>query len=539
MKELIISIRSEKIIGFTLYVNDKHYHKTVSFQDRIKCWELALGNLDSDVSKLSDSTKCLKNNNFFWSYTYENHRNDGVLGTIHHYYAIELFNLLEKEYKIKEIKIEQFFPYSFYKFLILRFGNKIKIPLKGRVEQFLKFYLYYYVKPIYKISNLLFSLNVFRPLTNSTKKIETFVCSSRKDRISNRFDFIKNQISNENVAFYAKKLNRNLKSQSFASVNFFSLVFSVSLIKIVKKSVNLRKSVSEYLEYTSLFELNVKLQSFWQYLYLILKESLFEKALIKIQPKEIYYSGSIADPEQKLSVATANRLKIKSIVVACRPTLSSFRSEDRIIKAELIDDFELPDLLIVKDNFSKKTLTNFGYSEEKISVVHYSIDNEQKLTKYYENCLVLLLTQYDINTLILEELSSTNYQCFDKLLIRSHPNRRSIHAIDAKQERLIKDIKLPTENITDFEWNNLRFTNCVALGVNSTAMLEASSRGCGLIWLPYLSDLALQYFPVMDRLGAYAQSTLDFKLLMDKLIDSEFKTELVEKTNNYYLNEFH
>jgi hypothetical protein len=76
----------------------------------------------------------------------------------------------------------------------------------------------------------------------------------------------------------------------------------------------------------------------------------------------------------------------------------------------------------------------------------------------------------------------------------------------------------------------------MALTVNSTAIIEAVSHGCGAIWMPYLNARSLLFFEVMNQLGVMVENIHDLDNILNSS-DNELQ-ELIVACQNVYISKF-
>ena len=538
-----LSILPDAAFFFKAFLDGEDCFTLLPFEKRVVLWKKALQQLDQDVQVVADLYKDKKYGEYSWCFTWENHRNDGVLGTVYHYYLQEIILELSQSHTIDKLAAHRCVPKLFMKLI------SSKLQLKGKyisgwgskehlVNGFRK-----YLSP----GRHFFELFLRKTRKNAHSNIQkATLIATRNEAGLRRYKHYYTSLPKEQVLLYHPDILRNVKSwpDGIKTIDFKTF-FSVSMLFSsfftafgIKKTI---KSQQKHIHH-NLFYSYVKSQSLLQYWVLSLKKKLFEKAIQQLSPTALACNASITDPISRLPLTIAHQKKLETITVGCRSMISSLRGEDRIIPADLqnYNDTYISDRFLVNDEYSKNTWVSQGLDEDIIS--YNSATGEKKVSEntfHIENGLIVLFTQYEYNTRICELLAKSKLGSFDKIYIRSHPNGHKKNQVSDYQKEKLMESGLQIEDITQIPMSELHCTNTVSITANSTAGVEIVSTGSGIVWFPFLTEHSLQFFDVMQHLGiACMKSSEVYELFSETLNSSENIATFVEQCEKAYNQHF-
>jgi hypothetical protein len=216
---------------------------------------------------------------------------------------------------------------------------------------------------------------------------------------------------------------------------------------------------------------------------------------------------TFGDPFNRLALSVAKIAGIEGHIFACRPYLSEYRSEDRVIAADKDADSicQIPNDIIVLDDYSKKQLDRSGVS----SKVYNPLNNQVKYTA--EGGLLLLFTDHTFNTRLIELIEQLDYKHL-KIFIRKHP----LAGLEINLQNKLDTMGFEIIDLDLYDWSELHFKNVLTFSANSTSGLDAVKRGCDLLWLPFFSQNFLMFAGYASDTGKVVYSEDECIRLVDE-----------------------
>jgi hypothetical protein len=458
----------------------KMYYEVVS-----KLYLSALEKLDKDVENQYNNFKKQKYTPFFIFLTYDIYRDDGIKDTVLDYFIMNLAIHFSKKSTVDVV---------FYRYPGINVLNHLKsikdvnIVVKSSFFETIKKTFRNQFGPI-KVLFIYFTILIKKEM----KENEAFKLTA------NKHVFLTNlAISQTRWKDYPNSLALKEKQGYFLDVNLkqysdihtnrrlnIKLFTRNNLIIAVKDSYNIfRISQRDKNAETSIFQQKVINQSFLQTLTVVWRFYAWETLFIKYSVTDIHVMTTFGDPFKRLPLAVAKRTGVVGHIFACRPYLSSYRSEDRIISIDTLEESicQIPNDIIVLDKYSQNQLTKFGV----VASIYNPISKSIKITA--DDGLLLLFSDATFNVNIIKLISRLKGLKLN-LYIREHP---LVKLDDHLKEQLL----LTGNSVTDlnqYDWSELHFRNVLTFSANTTAGLDAIARGCDLFWLPFLSQNFLQF----------------------------------------------
>jgi hypothetical protein len=298
--------------------------------------------------------------------------------------------------------------------------------------------------------------------------------------------------------------SKTIKLKLFTKKNFFNAV---------KKSYQIFHALKQYSNsVNSIFKEEIKNQSYLQIFAVIWRFYAWEVLFVKYGVTDIHVMTTFGDPFRRLPLAVARSKGAKSHIFACRPYLSNYRSEDRIVTSDKkeLSICKIPKDIIVLDKYSQNQLTKVGV----VASIYNPISKSIKITAH--DGLLLLFSDADFNDNIIKLVNKLKGLKFN-LYIREHP---LVKLEDHLKEQLI----LTGNSVIDlnqYDWSELHFRKVLTFSANTTAGLDALARGCDLFWLPFLSQNFLQFAGYANDTGKVIFCEKEWTLAVDEY----FKTK--------------
>lgn len=456
-----------------------------------------------------------------------------------YYYLIEIIAHLKSTDQKNVLTIDECVPWFFK--TIIRTQLQVNVIDRSSLKDRFVFYLRYTIGPIKR----LLSCYKFRSRANqfdrfANSNILFYKINSDLTRLKGFPDYlVKNYgkvIVVDNSLLKIKRLFLETDERTYY-INPFNLSdFFICLYLTFKLKIEMKRSFNSYkMKLPFLFVL--KNQSFFQTLFVLIKEKAYTQLYKSLNPNSVIVSSTFGDPMKRMPLITAKRLDISTILFACRPFLSELRSEDRLIKPDLRNyhNSTIGDETIVLDNASLNHVT--GYSTQ-INVEKFmnSLKGYSTGTIIRDSLLFLFAGKFLNRNLqfIIDELINVGVY-FDIIYYREHPN----YKINELQKRKLSEISRNVVCLTGKHWSDIEFRRTLAVSINTTAAIDAAERGAAVLWLPYLSEQSLQFIPVMDKLGARSNNnnqTITFiqRFQKDKNF-REFQSKLTVKQFEEYV----
>ena len=236
----------------------------------------------------------------------------------------------------------------------------------------------------------------------------------------------------------------------------------------------------------------------------------------------------------RLALSEAKRFGAQTTVFSCRPFLTENRSEDRLIYSDLkgYNKTTLGDEFIVLDKLSKDHLKKYNY-QGRIQLYEFEQANNKDNLLHLKNGLLLLFAGTYLNKSLIELLRDlkTEELRYPVLYYREHPSKK----IAQEQYDQLKSVTDKVVCLTGKLWSELYFENVIAVTCNTTAAIDAVSRGCTLLWLPYISEQSLQFSELMDIVGERSDTFEEsIKFLKKYNQDTAFRLTVEERIKVQY-----
>lgn len=482
--------------------------------------------LEKDLDELAKSLKNIENAQHLWATTWVPLRLDDLQGIALYYYLIEVIKYLDKNYDDKRIKVIGEFDKYFKTYLENQY---LKVNVKRKLSKsYVKSRIRLKLSPVYYITKALFK-------KKNTERINAKVWLSapfniEKHRYKHLLDSIK-----YDKAFYSGWLREKVDAKSRgSSLDFIAYLSIKDVFKAIKESIRLKKYKNNIIV-SSLIDYAVKAIPLEQITATLLIETSVGKAIEINKPKQILFTTANTYPPARTIARKAYLNKVPFIIVACRPMFTKARLEERLINAdrEKINDAHVADAYAVWDVYSKRTLMDQGVDASRIYITNQeaaNFKNKQKLEKFENAILILFTHEENLNQRFIDEL--LKLKTTKDIVIRQHP----LKTLNNKQLELLHNKFTIIGDITAQSYSNYEFKNTMALTINSTAILEAVSHGCGAIWLPYLNSRSLLFYEIMTSLGVIAESVEDLETVLAK--DNNGVELLIENCQAQYIKKF-
>lgn len=482
--------------------------------------------LEDDLEIAISKIKHIENAHHLWATTWTPIRLDDLQGLALYYYILEIIKYLRSIDKEKEIIITGEFD-RYYKSYLKKQLPEISIQ-KKHSKNYVISRIRLKLSPLKYISKTIFRKKDF-------KKIDAQVWLSspinlQKHRYKHLLDEIK-----KNKAFYFGRLDRKINPTAQGEVlDFISFLDIKDIYNAFAKAINLHKA-KKNIQAKSLIDYAIKANTVEQITATLLKEISVSHALKINKPKQILFTTANTYPPARIVARQAYLNKIPFIVVACRPMFTKARLEERLINAdrEKINGAHVADAYAVWDAYSKQTLLDQGVDASRIYITNQeaaNFKNKQKLEKFENAILILFTHEENLNQRFIDEL--LKLKTTKDIVIRQHP----LKTLNNKQLELLRNKFTIIGDITAKNYSNYEFINTVALTINSTAILEAVSHGCGAIWLPYLNSRSLLFYEVMNSLGVIVDNVEELEMAINK--DEEEINVFIQNCLKQYENTF-
>lgn len=483
-------------------------------------------NLETDLNNSALSFVDLENGQHLWAITWRPLRLDDLEGVGLYYFIKEIINHLKLNQDVTKLTLEGEFDLYFKKYLKTNYPD---LKVKRRITtSYLKSTIGYYLGPLNYILKTI--LNTRKP-----EKIDGQIWFSSPINISkHRYKHLLNLI-NKTKAFYGGRLEVGVNSKNFGqSINFSEYLTLSDIFESFKNGVRLCKIKRKH-KPNELVDYAIKNNKIQHFMATLLKEKSVANAIAINKPEKILFTTANTYPPARIVSRQAYLNNIPFIIVACRPMFTKARLEERLIHADKlkINDTHVADTYAVWDEYSKQTLIGQGVSEKSIYVTSPDPVQSQKSKSVikFENAILVLFTHEEsLNRKFVKELVQLNDS--KDIIIRQHP----LMPLTVLQlEELSSKFNIITD-ITSKDYSNFEFVNVLAITVNSTAIIEAVSYGCGAIWMPYLNSRSLVFFEIMNELGVMMESIHDLENLLSSN-DSRLK-EIITDCQEVYINKF-
>lgn len=542
----VLSILPDLHHEYRAFLNGVDCFRILPFEERVKLWKTAIANLESDVATVAEEFRAFDKGGFAWCFTWENHRNDGVLGTVYLYYMVEIIVAVAKTHSIDNLNVHASVPVSVLNNVHMRMPHTTI----RRYAFFSPANFRRLMRPYLGSGRLLVQLirgKVKR--WNAAPPVAPGRCALLQsgERFSAaRFNHFLSALQTMPITVFSASLFTEVDAYptSYAQVFIPSYLNGRAFFKGCRSAIEVKRALHAALPLfgQNIFFHQICTQSFLQHFLLQLKTLLFEAAINHVKPNLLAVTASLADPVSRLQISVAHRLSVPTFMIACRSMVSEYRPEDRACHADVAqyNNAYLGDYFIVRDEFSRRNWQQQHISADKIGVQSKgSQQHEEPAQKTIRNGLILLFTQYENNTALCELVSKVKWTSFDKVYIRNHPNKRKRNEVGQTQLKMLHATGLPVEDISDVPMTSLRCEQSAALVVNSTSGVEVASTGAGVVWLPFISEHSLQFHDAMQTLGKVCYKDSDFiTFANDHLNDLDLRAAFVGICHTAYKNYF-
>jgi hypothetical protein len=541
---LILELKNGIQFKKELFLNGKNCFELIDFKVKNKLFQNALQKIDEEISLVAELSKDKKEGLFLWCLTYDNHRADGVIGMVLDYYFIEIIEYLIKEYnEITELKIYTRVTKSFKTLLRKKFIFKIidKTSVTDKIKHQLRFKIGP-LKTIFQIlarSFFLSSSLKSKLPDDSVLFLKPLIASNT--RLKGFPGFLESKYSN--VYFLDTSLLKikkfGLSAEQYDIKTYKLSVFFKAFVKALKFTKDKYFFLKEK-DCNSIGFINyLNEQSFLQTYFIRIKILAYEEVFKQLNPKCVVVSSTFGDPQKRMPLIIAKKLGIDTILFSCRPFITNMRSEDRIIKPDLLEynNSTLGNNIYIFDKPSYNHLLLSGFPQERIKIYNpqKNIEKEYNNNYFYSNSILLLFAHPSYNNSIIN-LMRTVYKKgvkFQSILYREHPNDR----LTNKQIQLLQNICDNLECISNKLWIQLKFSNILSITSNSTSGIDATSRGATLLWLPFLTEHSIQFSQIINNLGYVAKNKNEFFIFINNFInDKKFKKQIEKKCKTDYSN---
>ena len=527
-----------------LFLNGKNCFEIIDFELKNKLFENALNKIDKEISEVAELSKDKKEGLFFWCLTYDNHRADGVIGMVLDYYFIEIIEYLIKEFnEISELKIHTLVTKSFK--ALLRKNFVFKIVDKTGVTEKIQYHLRFKLGPLKIILQILAKSFFLRSSLKKNLSDDLVLIlkplRSTNTRLKGFPSFLESKHSD--VYFLDTSLLK-IKKFGLSGEEYNIKTYKLSFFfKAFVKALKLTKDKYFFFrekDYNSIGFINyLSEQSFLQTYFIRIKTLAYEEVFKQLNPKCVVVSSTFGDPQKRMPLIIAKKLGIDTILFSCRPFITKMRSEDRIIKPDLLEynNSTLGNNIYIFDKPSFNHLLLSGFPQERIKIYNpqKNIVKDYINNYFYSNSILLLFAHPSYNNSIINLMGTLNKQGvkFETILYREHPNDR----LTNKQIQLLQDISDNLECISEKLWSDLKFSNVLSITSNSTSGIDAVSRGATLLWLPFLTEHSIQFSQMINNLGYVANNKNEFSTFINNFInDKKFKRQIEKKCETDYSN---
>lgn len=513
-----IELKWHRYTGAKILINGKYLTNEKYFNIGKELYAKALDKLDKEVQVMYENTYNSPYNSFYWCLSYDIKRDDGIKNTVLDYLIIELVN-----YYTKFGRVEINFNYYPGKSLLRYLNTFENIFVKMRSSNFQKLrlkvrYLFGPIPVLLRYFSIIFTgkTNLLKK-SGSRRNILLTNLDLTQNRWKNYPELIKEQSKDSYFLDVDLKRLQSFNGKMHLNIKLFSLSnFLKALFHTFRMHTRRKK------DYGGIFNLYftkvVDRQSFLQSLCVFWRFEAFKILFLHYKVSDIHVLTSFGDPFKRLPLSVAKETGRTGHLVACRPFLSIYRSEDRIIQADLDNSkiTGLPDDIFVLDHFSKTTVSKFG----RESKVLCGSKNEG-ITIISNGYLLLFSDEEYNNELInlislLKEFFSTNRV---SIFYREHPRVQ----LNEFQKQRLDLLEVEIISLNDYIWNELKFKRVLTFSSNTTSGIEAYQRGCDLLWLPFLSVNFLQFAGYADAYGKTATSSAEFLKFCKNYLSNDIK----------------
>jgi len=523
-----------------LLVDRKRFFKNTLLSVKAELLDSAITKLEDDIDEISSKVSNNKFGAFYWCYTYNNHRADGIIGTVLDYYIIEILDYLNKKERIEKLIISIHLKPAVV--------NKIKSLGINTISYNYNWFDKYANLAIRHLSPLRFLFKYFLSSVNSLVRSRDVIDFGNSILFFQPSDYPTYRL--KGFPERIKKLQKFVLDESLTHVSYYNsttkinisgytlLSFFKALVTVIGFRIKLNKSLKKWnLAPSNIFIKYLENQTFWQTYFIFIRWYALQKILKYTNPEYLVASTNFGDPFRRMPLGVANAMKIKTILFACRPMYSKYRAEDRALQIDIDgrNDTSISDYLVVFDNVSVNLLKGFGINSDQIFVHNWYQSEGDDIKVICEDGLLILFAHQSYNNeviTLLEQFKEDGLK-IPRLYFRAHPN----DPISSDMVKRVKNLSFESFCITENKWAELKFVNVITFTSNSTSGIDAVSRGAALIWLPYLTEHSTQFKAMMDSVGIICNSNNEFFEQLKKFQDTNHVTEFVNTcANQFYSN---
>jgi len=531
-----IDIKKNSRTTIDIFVDGKSILETVDFETRAELLDRANKKLDRDVDTIAEIVKDEPLGGFFWCFTYDIHRHDCIKGTVLEYFLVELIRFLQMQAPVERINTR----YHLKPWVVNEIEKLTELKITDEVSSKDKIFTFVRMKfgPIKYLmeyySNFLKTKHTI-PVADTLNSV--FIFYNLNDKLTRLKGF--GELLGSKKQFSLDTSLNELRSEESSHVYSAG---HVGLKKVWESLVNTyhfkRKTGKLSLENKSIFYYHVKDQSFLQSFYIFLRWEALKQLFDRYSPSELIIISTFGDPLNRMPIAVAKERNISTVLFSCRPMLSSYRPEDRIIDADLrgYNDTSIGDSIVIFDKISRNHLIKSNINNSLIYTFSTSPSSSNS-EKLYEDAILVLFANGYYNALYIEYLKKLNKRGFNigRLLYREHPS----HPLFDSQKEELRNLSDHCESLSDLKWSDFKLNNVLTFVCDSTAAIDAVSRGGSVLWVPYLSYDSMMFKTVMDTVGDTCENESE---LLQKIVsyftDDTYRQFLNNKCYAAYSTEF-
>jgi len=482
--------------------------------------------LEDDLEVAISKIKHFDNGQHLWAMTWSPIRFDDLQGVGLYYFIKEVIDYLKSNQDKISITLEGEFDSYFKKYLQKNHADIIikKISSKTHIKSTIG----------YQLGPLKYIAKAVLKKKNSDKINGQVWMSAPLNIIKHRYKHLLERVS-LTKSFYGGTLDRNINTKNNGeAINFMGYLTFSDVFASFRKAIILNRA-KRIIKPIKLLDYAIRNSRLQHLSATILKEKSVANTIKTNKPERILFTTANTYPPARIVARQAYLNQIPFIVVACRPMFTGARLEERLINADIlkINDAHVADAYAVWDEYSKQTLIGQGVKQASIYVTSPDPREVSKIRtrKKFENALLILFThEENLNQKLIEELVLLKKS--KEIIIRQHPQ----NPLTAPQfEKLNVNFDIISD-ITSKDYGTFEFINILAITVNSTAIIEAISHGCGAIWMPYLNSRSLLFFEIMNQLGIIVENVQDLENLLNSS-DNELQVAIAN-CQKVYKNKF-
>jgi len=531
-----IDIKKNSRTTIDIFVDGKSILETVDFETRAELLDRANKKLDQDVDAIAEIVKDEPLGGFFWCFTYDIHRHDCIKGTVIDYFLVELISFLQMQTSVESINtcyhLKPWVAKEIEKLTELKITDEVSkrdkiftfLRMKlGPIKHLINYYSnFLHTNHTIPEADTLNSVFIFYNLNDNLTRLKGFgeMLGSKK-QFSLHTSL--NKLRSEESSKVYSAGHVGLKKIWDSLVNAWRFKWKTGKLSLINKSI---------------FYYHLKNQSFLQSFYIFLRWEALKQLFDRYSPSELIIISTFGDPVNRLPLAVAKQRNISTVLFSCRPMLSSYRPEDRVIDADLgnYNDTSIGDSIVIFDKISRNHLIKSNINNSLIYTFSTSPfpSNSEKV---YEDAILVLFANRYYNALYIEYLKKLKKRGFNigRLLYREHPS----HPLFDSQKEELRNLSDQCESLADLKWNDFKLNNVLTFVCDSTAAIDAISRGGSVLWIPYLSYDSMMFKTVMNTVGDICENESE---LLQKIIsyfaDDTYRQFLNSKCYGAYSTEF-